>query len=194
MRILVICLMLSFASVSVGLTQTSEAGAKAISTCEPTVFSSNPISLHDIRHEQGSQSFSKWLMNKMRNISRMGAECLHRGKKYLSKKIASFLGNDSVHLWLQAAKYVTNEKEESSGLSIGVWALLTFLLAVFSFAASPGFGLLVLLTSFILAIIGTVRDKDGLAILILVLSGLTFLLVLVFAMFEALLAITFFGL
>ncbi|NBB89557.1 MAG: hypothetical protein GVX96_07225 [Bacteroidetes bacterium] len=194
MRILVLYLILSFASVSIGLTQTPEAGAKAISTCEPTVFSSNPISLQDIRHEQGTQSFSKWLMNKMTNISRMPAEWLHRGKKYLSKKITSYMGNDSVHLWLQAAQYITNEKVKSSGLSTGVWALLTYILAVFSIAAAPGFGLLVLITSFILAMIGTVRDKDGLAILILVLSGLTFLFVLVLAMFEALLAFTFFGL
>lgn len=194
MRITVLCFILAISAVSVATTQTPKADSETNLTCEPSVFFSNPVSLHDIRDDQQTQGFTKWLMNKVGDVSQICIKWLNRGKKYLSKKITSFMSNDSGPVWLKAAKYMTKEKEESSGLSAGVWAVITFIIALFSIAAAPGFGLLVLLTSFILAMIGTVRDKDGLAILILVLSGLTFLFVLVLAMFEALLAITFFGL
>jgi len=195
MRSLFICISLMISLVSISIAQPPKPFSKPVMSIEPTLVSEKQLALEDIHRKQQRLGFSKWVLQKVKKTVRgLEASISRRKTKLFQKILPPVVKVISQPGWSAVPFFKAAEEEESEGLSVGAWALITFLASLLFLPLSPGFGLLTLLVSFILSMVGTVRDKQGLAILILVLSSITFLFVLILALFDALLVVFFFGL
>ena len=192
MRPLFICLCLIISLASISTAQKQKPSSEPVIGIEPTLATEKQFSLEDINRKQQRLGLSKWVLRKMKKTVRGLEASIARRKTQLFEKILPPAIKVISQARLSATLFNAEEAEESEGLSAGAWALITFLASLLFLPLSPGLGLLTLLVSFILSMIGTVRDKNGLAILILVLSSITFLLLLVLALFEAFLFAFFF--
>ena len=194
MRSLFICISLMISLVSISIAQPPKPFSKPVIGIEPTLVTEKQLSIEDIHRKQQRLGFSKWVLQKVKKTVRGLEASISRRKTKLFQKILPPVVKVISQPGWSAVPFKAAEEEESEGLSVGAWALITFLASLLFLPLSPGFGLLTLLVSFILSMVGTVRDKQGLAILILVLSSITFLFVLILALFDALLVVFFFGL
>jgi len=194
MRPLFICLSLIILLASISTAQSPKPISEPVMSIQPTLVSEKQLALEDIHREQKRLGFSKWVLQKVKKTFRGLEATISRRKTKLFQKILPPVVKVISQPGWSAVPFKAAEEEESEGLSVGAWALITFLASLLFLPLSPGFGLLTLLVSFILSMVGTVRDKQGLAILILVLSSITFLFVLILALFDALLVVFFFGL
>lgn len=191
MRFVIFILIISI-HPAFSISQPSAESGYGLSTCEPVSYDLPTDLKSDTEVKKGNANWHNWLGGKVKKSWRSIRRKFRKVNKQVKGYTRQVVLKGVTHPLLLPA-FFSDAQVEKDGLSTGFWALITYLASLVFLSFIPGFGLLVLLASFIIAMIGTVRDKDGLAIFILVMSAVTFLLVLVLALFEAFIIFAFFG-
>ncbi|NBB89279.1 MAG: hypothetical protein GVX96_05790 [Bacteroidetes bacterium] len=185
MREIIILIGLSYSFSGLSFAQFNHTDSLKISTCEPISYEQDFLPMEAVERHSENQGFKKWILAKGKKTIRKIAAGVKRTKKQLKYHIVQWAIKTVVPPAVMPTVFAKSDGEENKQ-SIGFWSLMTYLASLLFLVTVPGFGLLVLLASIVMAMIGTVRDKNGLAILVLVLGFVTLLFLLILALFESL--------
>ena len=185
MREIIIFIVLSYSFSGLSFAQFNHTDSLKLSTCEPISYEQDFLAIEAVERHSEKQGLKKWILAKGKKTLRKIADGVKRTKQQLEYHIVQWTMKTVPHPAVMRTVFAKNDGEENKR-NIGFWSLMTYLASLLFLVTVPGFGLLVLLASLIMAMIGTVRDRNGLAILVLVLGFVTLLFLLILALFESL--------
>jgi hypothetical protein len=163
-----------------------------ITSCEPIADAKYQPSFMEVNSESKKGRLYSWLRSKVgKTVQSLNAK-VQTAKYKVQQYTKKLLWKGATHPVL-ARTIFANTLDEKKGMGLGFWALMTFLGSLLFLAILPSFGFLALIASIVMAIIGTVRDRDGLSILVLVLGFFTLLLLLIIALFQSLFVVFLLG-
>ena len=191
MRTLFIVSVFSFCFLGFCSAQFNQVDSFRIHTCEPISSGQVFLSSAELTKRSENTGLKNWILAKGKKTLRKMAVSVKRTKTQIGFYVRQWAMKSVAHPAVMRI-VLANSNGEKNKKSIGFWSLMMYLASLFFLAFVPGFGLLILLASLVIAMIGTVRDKNGLAILVLVLGFVTLLFLLILALFQSLFVVLFF--